>query len=267
MPSKDLKVTHNRCRPYVVPATVVNPGGALAFRVRTPVLAIVRSSMVICSSRSPLWGVAWITQAPRFCPGGVDRDTALTCLSPTGSPGSRVLARDSWCQGGEAPYADMGHFGKPRSDWRGAFGWQSLDSSYLFKAPCGCNPTVEHPFFLLICALLGVAYRGRALHAAAIIASRRSSPARFPQRPAMQSGARVHVDTRRLRDGPDLRTAEVGHVLRHLSRDRLRLSSARRRGLLYPRDAHHGHTGCFCSTVVMTERLRWRAGALTLTAS
>ena len=96
-------------------------------------------------------GIVWMTQAPAVM-GAFDPRHAVTFFATNGFAGFAVLgAVFLVVTGGEALYADMGHFGtRPiRVAWF-AFVLPSLLLNYLGQgALLLVNPTVQHPFFML----------------------------------------------------------------------------------------------------------------------
>ncbi len=172
--------------------------------------------MVVWFATLAVLGVVWIVRLPSVL-GAFNPRHAVDFFVHNGFTGFAVLgAVFLVVTGGEALYADMGHFGKHpiRVAWF-ALVLPSLILNYLGQgALLLSDPTVEHPFFLLapswaLLPLVGLST------AAAIIASQALISGSFSiTRQAMQLGlapatrCRAHLGPR---DGPDLRApGELG---------------------------------------------------------
>jgi KUP system potassium uptake protein len=140
-------------RPYVVPATLVilvalfviqKHGTHRVGRLFGPV-------MVLWFVTIAALGVTWIARAPAVL-GALDPRHAVTFFLANGFAGFAVLgAVFLVVTGGEALYADMGHFGRRpiRLAWF-AFVLPALILNYLGQgALLLLDPRVEHPFFQL----------------------------------------------------------------------------------------------------------------------
>lgn len=148
-----LEVITPLFRPYVVPATLVILVGLFAIQKYGThrVGGLFGPVMVIWFLTIAALGVVWITQAPAVL-AAFDPRHAVTFFAANGFTGFAVLgAVFLVVTGGEALYADMGHFGKHpiRLAWF-AFVLPALVLNYLGQgALLLINPTVAHPFFLL----------------------------------------------------------------------------------------------------------------------
>jgi KUP system potassium uptake protein len=141
-------------------------------------------------------GVAWIIRAPAVL-GAIDPRHAVTFFRLNGGTGFAVLgAVFLVVTGGEAMYADMGHFGKRpiRLAWF-ALVLPALLLNYLGQgALLLLNPEARQPFFLLAPAWALVPLVGIAT-AAAIIASQALISASFSvTRQAIQLGLAPRLD-------------------------------------------------------------------------
>ncbi len=152
--------------------------------------------------------------------------------------------------GGEALYADMGHFGKQpiRLAWF-ALVLPALVLNYLGQgALLLLDPGVEHPFFLLApsWALLPLVVLATA---AAIIASQALISGSFSiTRQAIQLGLapRLDVEHTSAHEMGQIYVPQVNWALMFATRahrHRLRLVERPRRGLRHRRDADDGHHG------------------------
>ena len=193
-----LEVVTPLLRPYVVPATVVILVGLFAIqRYGTHrVGGLFGPVMVIWFVTIAALGVVWIVQAPAVL-GAFDPRHAVTFFLVNRFAGFAVLgAVFLVVTGGEALYADMGHFGKHpiRLAWF-AFVLPALVLNYLGQgALLLTKPTVEHPFFLLApaWALLPLVVLSTA---AAVIASQALISGSFSiTRQAMQLGLAPRLD-------------------------------------------------------------------------
>ena len=140
-------------RPYVVPATVVILIGLFAIQKYGThrVGGLFGPVMVVWFLTIAALGVVWIAEAPAVL-AAFDPRHGVTFFAVNGFAGFAVLgAVFLVVTGGEALYADMGHFGKQpiRLAWF-AFVLPALLLNYLGQgALLLTNPTVTHPFFLL----------------------------------------------------------------------------------------------------------------------
>ena len=184
--------------PYVVPITVVILIGLFSIqRFGTHRVGRLFGPIVI------VWffaiaalGVMWIVRAPQVL-WAIDPTHAVTFFRANGFTGFTVLGAVVLAvTGGEALYADMGHFGrKPiRLAWF-ALVLPSLVLNYLGQgALLLANPAAEHPFFELapswaLLPLVGIAT------AAAIIASQALISGAFSiTRQAVQLGLAPRLD-------------------------------------------------------------------------
>jgi KUP system potassium uptake protein len=185
-------------RPYVVPATLVILVGLFTIQKYGThrVGGLFGPVMVIWFVTIAALGVAWVARAPAVL-AAFDPRHAIIFFGANGFTGFAVLgAVFLVVTGGEALYADMGHFGKHpiRVAWFG-FVMPALLLNYLGQgALLLINPTVEHPFFLLapswaLLPLVGLAT------AAAIIASQALISGSFSiTRQAIQLGLAPRLD-------------------------------------------------------------------------
>jgi len=169
-----LEVVTPLFRPYVVPVTVtILVGLFLIQRYGTHrVGGLFGPVMVVWFVTLAGLGLIWVVRLPAVL-GAFDPRHAATFFAANGFTGFAVLgAVFLVVTGGEALYADMGHFGRVpiRLAWF-ALVLPALILNYLGQgALLLLDPTVEHPFFLLapswaLLPLVGLAT------AAAIIAS------------------------------------------------------------------------------------------------
>ena len=169
-----LEVATPLFQPYVVPITVaILVGLFLIQKYGTHrVGGLFGPVMVIWFVTLAVLGIVWIVRFPAVL-GAFDPRHAVAFFRDNGFMGFTVLgAVFLVVTGGEALYADMGHFGKHpiRVAWF-ALVLPALILNYLGQgALLLLDPTVEHPFFLLapswaLLPLVGLAT------AAAIIAS------------------------------------------------------------------------------------------------
>jgi KUP system potassium uptake protein len=193
-----LEVVTPLFRPYVVPATLVILVGLFAIQKYGThrVGGLFGPVMVIWFVTIALLGVVWIARAPAVL-AAFDPRHAAGFFVVNGFTGFAVLgAVFLVVTGGEALYADMGHFGKQpiRLAWFG-FVLPALVLNYLGQgALLLIDPTVEHPFFLLApsWALLPLVALSTA---AAIIASQALISGSFSiTRQAMQLGLAPRLD-------------------------------------------------------------------------
>jgi KUP system potassium uptake protein len=193
-----LEVVTPLFRPYIVPATLVILVGLFVIqRFGTHRVGYLFGPvMVVWFVIIAALGVAWITRAPAVL-AAFDPRHAATFFFANGLTGFAVLgAVFLVVTGGEALYADMGHFGKQpiRLAWF-AFVLPALVLNYLGQgALLLVNPTVEHPFFLLApsWALLPLVVLATA---AAIIASQALISGSFSiTRQAIQLGLAPRLD-------------------------------------------------------------------------
>lgn len=169
-----LEVVTPLFRPYVVPITVailVALFGIQKFGTHR-VGGLFGPIVIVWFVTIATLGIVWIVRAPAVL-GAFDPRHALNFFGENGFMGFAVLgAVFLVVTGGEALYADMGHFGKNpiRLAWF-ALVLPSLVLNYLGQgALLLLDPQTEHPFFLLapswaLLALVGIST------AAAIIAS------------------------------------------------------------------------------------------------
>jgi KUP system potassium uptake protein len=148
-----LEVITPLFRPYVVPVTLVILVGLFAIQKYGThrVGRMFGPIMVTWFVTIAALGVAWITRAPAVLM-ALDPRHAVAFFAANGFTGFAVLgAVFLVVTGGEALYADMGHFGKEpiRLAWF-AFVLPALLLNYLGQgALLLIDPAVEHPFFLL----------------------------------------------------------------------------------------------------------------------
>ena len=193
-----LEVVTPLFRPYVVPATLVILVGFFSIqRYGTHrVGGLFGPVMVVWFVTIAALGVVWITRAPDVL-GAFDPRHAVTFFTANGFTGFAVLgAVFLVVTGGEALYADMGHFGKQpiRLAWF-AFVLPALVLNYLGQgALLLTHPTIDHPFFLLAPAWALLPLVGLST-AAAIIASQALISGSFSiTRQAMQLGLAPRLD-------------------------------------------------------------------------
>ena len=148
-----LEVITPLFRPYVVPATLVILVGLFTIQKYGThrVGGLFGPVMVIWFVTIAGMGIVWILQVPAVL-ASFDPRHAVTFFAANGYTGFAVLgAVFLVVTGGEALYADMGHFGTYpiRVAWF-AFVLPALVLNYLGQgALLLSNPTVAHPFFLL----------------------------------------------------------------------------------------------------------------------
>ena len=193
-----LEVATPVLTPYVVPVTVVILIGLFSIqRFGTHRVGRLFGPIVIVWFITiALLGVMWIAEAPVVL-GAIDPRHALTFFEVNGLTGFAVLGAVFLAvTGGEALYADMGHFGRRpiRIAWYGLV-LPSLVLNYLGQgALLLANPAAEHPFFELAPAwalypLVAIAT------AAAIIASQALISGSFSiTRQAVQLGLAPRLD-------------------------------------------------------------------------
>src|SRR5215207_7270305 len=193
-----LKVTTPLFTPYVVPITVVILIGVFSIqRFGTHLVGRLFGPIVI------VWflviaalGISWIVRAPQVWT-AFDPRHAVTFFQLNGFMGFAVLGSVFLVvTGGEALYADMGHFGREpiRLAWF-VLVLPSLVINYLGQgALLLANPAAEHPFFDLapswaLWPLIGIATL------AAIIASQALISGAFSiTRQAVQLGLAPRLD-------------------------------------------------------------------------
>jgi KUP system potassium uptake protein len=193
-----LEVVTPLFRPYVVPITVVilvALFGIQRFGTHR-VGGLFGPVVIIWFVTIAALGVVWIVRAPVVL-GAFDPRHALTFFGANGFAGFAVLgAVFLVVTGGEALYADMGHFGKNpiRLAWFSLV-LPSLVLNYLGQgALLLLDPGTEHPFFLLapswaLIPLVGIST------AAAIIASQALISGSFSiTRQAIQLGLAPRLD-------------------------------------------------------------------------
>jgi len=187
-----LEVATPLFRPYVVPATVaILVGLFLIQRYGTHrVGGLFGPIMVVWFATLAMLGVVWIVRSPAVLR-AFDPRLTVDFFMLNGFAGFAVLgAVFLVVTGGEALYADMGHFGKRpiRVAWF-ALVLPSLILNYLGQgALLLSDPTVEHPFFLLVPTWALLPLVGLST-AAAIIASQALISGSFSiTRQAMQLG-------------------------------------------------------------------------------
>jgi len=193
-----LEVATPLLTPYVVPVTVVILIGLFSIqRFGTHRVGRLFGPIVIVWFLSiALLGVMWIAEAPVVL-GAINPRHAITFFEVNGLTGFAVLGAVFLAvTGGEALYADMGHFGRRpiRIAWYGLV-LPSLVLNYLGQgALLLANPAAEHPFFELAPAwalypLVAIAT------AAAIIASQALISGSFSiTRQAVQLGLAPRLD-------------------------------------------------------------------------
>ncbi len=193
-----LEVATPLFRPYVVPVTVVILVGLFVIqRYGTHrVGGLFGPIVIVWFATIATLGVIWIVREPVVL-GAFDPRHAVTFFASNGLTGFAVLgAVFLVVTGGEALYADMGHFGKEpiRLAWF-ALVLPSLLLNYLGQgALLLLNPKATHPFFQLaptwaLLPLVGIAT------VAAIIASQALISGAFSiTRQAMQLGLAPRLD-------------------------------------------------------------------------
>ena len=193
-----MEVVTPLLRPYVVPVTVVILVGLFVIqRYGTHrVGGLFGPIVIVWFATIATLGVIWIIREPVVL-GAFDPRHAVTFFAKNGLTGFAVLgAVFLVVTGGEALYADMGHFGKEpiRLAWF-ALVLPSLLLNYLGQgALLLLNPKATHPFFQLaptwaLPALVGIAT------VAAIIASQALISGAFSiTRQAMQLGLAPRLD-------------------------------------------------------------------------
>src|SRR5688572_25946238 len=140
-------------RPYVVPTTVAILVGLFVIQKfgTHRVGRLFGPIMVVWFVTLAALGVTWIVRAPAVL-GAFDPRYAVRFFGDNGLTGFAVLgAVFLVVTGGEALYADMGHFGKHpiRVAWF-AFVLPGLVLNYLGQgALLLIDPSTDHPFFLL----------------------------------------------------------------------------------------------------------------------
>jgi KUP system potassium uptake protein len=148
-----LEVATPLFQPYIVPATVAILIGL--FLIQTygthRVGGFFGPIMVVWFAVLAVMGVSWIVRLPEVL-GAIDPRHAVSFFAANGLTGFAVLgAVFLVVTGGEALYADMGHFGKQpiRIAWY-ALVLPALVLNYLGQgALLLLDPRVDHPFFLL----------------------------------------------------------------------------------------------------------------------
>jgi KUP system potassium uptake protein len=193
-----LEVVTPLFSPYVVPITVVILVALFAIQKfgTHRVGGLFGPVVIVWFITIATLGVVWVWRAPSVL-GAFDPRHALHFFGANGFTGFAVLgAVFLVVTGGEALYADMGHFGRHpiRLAWF-ALVLPSLVVNYLGQgALLLVNPTVEHPFFLLapswaLLPVVGIAT------AAAIIASQALISGAFSiTRQAIQLGLAPRLD-------------------------------------------------------------------------
>ena len=193
-----MEVVTPLLRPYVVPVTVVILVGLFVIqRYGTHrVGGLFGPIVIVWFATIATLGVIWIAREPVVL-GAFDPRHAVTFFASNGLTGFAVLgAVFLVVTGGEALYADMGHFGKEpiRLAWF-ALVLPSLLLNYLGQgALLLLNPKATHPFFQLaptwaLVPLVGIAT------VAAIIASQALISGAFSiTRQAMQLGLAPRLD-------------------------------------------------------------------------
>jgi KUP system potassium uptake protein len=193
-----LEVVTPLFRPYVVPITVVILVALFSIQKfgTHRVGGLFGPIVIIWFVTIAALGVMWIVRAPAVL-GAFDPRHALNFFSVNGFTGFAVLgAVFLVVTGGEALYADMGHFGKNpiRLAWFSLV-LPSLVLNYLGQgALLLLDPKTEHPFFLLapswaLIPLVGIST------AAAIIASQALISGSFSiTRQAIQLGLAPRLD-------------------------------------------------------------------------
>ena len=225
-----LEVVTPLFRPYVVPVTLAILVGLFAIQKYGThrVGGLFGPVMVIWFVTIAAMGVVWIARAPGVL-AAFDPRHAVTFFVSNGLTGFAVLgAVFLVVTGGEALYADMGHFGKQpiRLAWF-AFVLPALVLNYLGQgALLLINPTVGASV-LSARAVVGLAAARRALHGGG---DHRVTGAdlRFVLHHTPGHSAWTRTPSRRgahvsPRDGPDLRASgELGADVCHVAhRDRL----------------------------------------------
>jgi KUP system potassium uptake protein len=148
-----LEVATPLFQPYVVPVTVAILIGLFVIQKYGThrVGNLFGPVMVVWFVTLAALGISWIVRLPAVL-SAFDPRHAIAFFAANGLAGFAVLgAVFLVVTGGEALYADMGHFGKTpiRIAWY-AFVLPSLVLNYLGQgALLLLNPDVEHPFFLL----------------------------------------------------------------------------------------------------------------------
>jgi KUP system potassium uptake protein len=193
-----LEVVTPLFRPYVLPATLVILVGLFVIQKYGThrIGGLFGPVMVIWFITIAALGIVWIVQAPAVL-ASFDPRHAARFFFDNGFAGFAVLgAVFLVVTGGEALYADMGHFGKQpiRLAWF-SFVLPALVLNYLGQgALLLIDPTVQHPFFLLApsWALLPLVCLATA---AAIIASQALISGSFSiTRQAIQLGLAPRLD-------------------------------------------------------------------------
>ena len=148
-----LEVATPLFQPYVVPLTVVILIGLFVIQKYGThrVGGLFGPIMVVWFVVLAVMGVRWIVRLPAVL-GAFDPRYAVQFFADNGFIGFAVLGSVFLVvTGGEALYADMGHFGKQpiRLAWYGLV-LPALVLNYLGQgALLLLDPTVDHPFFLL----------------------------------------------------------------------------------------------------------------------
>ena len=109
-----LKVATHFFNPYIVPITIAILVGLFAFQRRGTggIGAIFGPVMLVWFATIALLGLSWLVKRARRPRRGQSASTPSASSSGNGRRGFLVLGASSWCAtGGEALYADMGHFG------------------------------------------------------------------------------------------------------------------------------------------------------------
>jgi KUP system potassium uptake protein len=193
-----LEVVTPLFRPYVVPVTVVILVALFVIQKYGThrVGGLFGPIVIVWFATIAVLGIAWIVRAPVVL-SAFDPGHAVTFFAANGLTGFAVLgAVFLVVTGGEALYADMGHFGKPpiRLAWF-ALVLPALLLNYLGQgALLLINPKTTHPFFQLaptwaLLPLVGIAT------AAAIIASQALISGAFSiTRQAIQLGLAPRLD-------------------------------------------------------------------------
>jgi KUP system potassium uptake protein len=214
-----LEVVTPLFRPYVVPITVVILVGLFSVQKfgTHRVGGLFGPIVIIWFLTIATLGIAWIARAPAVL-GAFDPRHAVTFFVANGFTGFAVLgAVFLVVTGGEALYADMGHFGKNpiRLAWF-ALVLPSLVLNYLGQgALLLLDPQTEHPFFRLaptwaLLPLVGIAT------AAAIIASQALISGSFSiSRQAIQLGLmpRLEVEHTSAREMGQIYVPQVNWAL------------------------------------------------------
>jgi KUP system potassium uptake protein len=193
-----LEVATPLLEPYIVPATVAILIGLFVIQKYGThrVGGLFGPIMIMWFLTISALGVVWIVRAPAVL-GAFDPRHAYSFFRDNGLTGYAVLgAVFLVVTGGEALYADMGHFGRRpiRLAWF-ALVLPALLLNYLGQgALLLLNPTIDHPFFLLapFWALLPLVVLATA---AAIIASQALISGSFSiSRQAIQLGLVPRLD-------------------------------------------------------------------------